>query len=224
LLTTGDDGKARAWDLETGRATVVFAGHLDAITSCAVSSDGRRVITGSDDGTARVWNATGRPLAVYQGHNGGVPAVAFTVGGDSLTGNADGTTRLWSEETGKVIRRFEGGSPVSSLALQQGALVTGHVDGSCQLWDVQSGARIRVFRHESSISGVVISNDGARLFAASSDRSLRVWNMSGATLLTLRCPDAVHALALNPDNTVLATGGDRDVVLWESARWVQSGD
>lgn len=224
LLTTGDDGKARAWDLEAGRATVVFAGHLDAITSCAVSSDGRRVITGSDDGTARVWNATGRPLAVYQGHNGGVPAVAFTVGGDSLTGSADGTTRLWSAETGKVIRRFEGGSPVSSLALQQGALVTGHVDGSCQLWDVQSGARIRVFRHESSISGVVISNDGARLFAASGDRSLRVWNMSGATLLTQRCPDAVHALALNPDNTVLATGGDRDVVLWESARWVQSGD
>ena len=39
------------------------------VTGAAFSQDGKRVITGSKDGTARLWNAeTGAPLAVLEGH------------------------------------------------------------------------------------------------------------------------------------------------------------
>jgi tetratricopeptide (TPR) repeat protein len=63
----------------------------------AYSPDGKTVLTGSRDNTARLWDAaTGRPLGPPMAHQGRVVAVAFSPDGKAaLTGSADGTARLW---------------------------------------------------------------------------------------------------------------------------------
>ena len=63
----------------------------------AVSSDGRMVLTGSGDRTARLWDAaTGKPIGKPLAHKTGVVAVAFSVTGDSvLTKSEDGIVRRW---------------------------------------------------------------------------------------------------------------------------------
>ena len=56
----------RVWDAVTRElATDPFEGHTDQITSIAFSPDGKRVVSGSDDGTFRVWNVESEDHATY---------------------------------------------------------------------------------------------------------------------------------------------------------------
>ena len=63
------------------------------------------MLTGSDDNTARLWDArSGKPLGEPLRHEGGVSAVAFSPEGDRvLTGSSDNTARLWDARSGKPL-------------------------------------------------------------------------------------------------------------------------
>ena len=50
------DKTARIWDLATGQEIRRFAGHTDQINGVAFSPDGKLVLTGSSDNTARLWH------------------------------------------------------------------------------------------------------------------------------------------------------------------------
>ena len=45
----------RLWDLETGRCLRTFEGHTNAVNSVAVTPDGNYILSGSEDGTLRLW-------------------------------------------------------------------------------------------------------------------------------------------------------------------------
>jgi WD40 repeat protein len=85
------------WDAATGEEVRQFVGHIDTVSSVAFSSDGRYVLTGSHDSTARLWDAaTGEEVRQFVGHTNGVTSVAFSPDGRYvLTGSWDGTARLW---------------------------------------------------------------------------------------------------------------------------------
>jgi hypothetical protein len=78
------------------------------VLSVAFSPDGGRLATASWDGTARVWDAaSGRQLALLQGHTSRVDRVVFGPDGARLaTASADGTVRLWiAQETEAAWRQ-----------------------------------------------------------------------------------------------------------------------
>jgi WD40 repeat protein len=71
----------------------------------AFSPDGRTVVTGSFDNTARLWDArSGKPIAPPLQHQAYVLAVAFSPDGRTVvTGSRDNTARLWDARSGKLI-------------------------------------------------------------------------------------------------------------------------
>jgi WD40 repeat protein len=73
--------------------------HTDAVNSVAFSPDGKRIESGSYDGTRRLWDAaTGQPIgASLTGHAGGVANVSFSSDGLRIvSGSDDSTLRLWT--------------------------------------------------------------------------------------------------------------------------------
>lgn len=75
----------------------MLRGHENWVSSAAFSPDGSRIVTGSWDTTARVWDAaTGKELAALRGHDGIVLSAGFSPDGSRVvSGSADKTARVW---------------------------------------------------------------------------------------------------------------------------------
>jgi hypothetical protein len=113
------------------------------VEAVAFSPDGRRVLTGSHDGTARLWEAaSGKPIATLR-HEGEVLAVAFSPDGrTALTGGWDTAARLWEAATDKPIASLPHKGKVIRLAFSPDGrtILTGSVDGTARLWGVVAPA------------------------------------------------------------------------------------
>jgi WD40 repeat protein len=70
MVVTGGD-KARIFDVATGEEIRVLSWYIGQVYSVGFSPDGTKVLTGSNDHTARIWDAaTGQNLRTYYGHTG----------------------------------------------------------------------------------------------------------------------------------------------------------
>jgi WD40 repeat protein len=85
--------------------------HGPAINALAVSPDGRRAVTGSDDGTARLWDLdTGEPVGPPLKNDNAILAVAFSPDGKRVataggTFGLTGEVRAWDAATGAAVGR-----------------------------------------------------------------------------------------------------------------------
>ena len=64
-LTSSADNTARLWDLQTGQELRRFTGHKGPVEWAVFSADGKTFVTGSDDGTARMWSVDYRDTMNY---------------------------------------------------------------------------------------------------------------------------------------------------------------
>jgi WD40 domain-containing protein len=110
-LLAEDDTK----NVNQGRRTTLgpFA-HPGPVWAVAASPDGEEIVTGGNDGTARVWNhRSGEERLVLRGHDGPILAVAITPDGEEIvTGGNDGTARVWNRRSGeeRLVLRGHAGS------------------------------------------------------------------------------------------------------------------
>ena len=148
----------------------------------AFSPDGKAVLTGSWDKTARLWDAaTGQPIGPPMQHQGRVMAVAFSPDGKAvLTGSEDKTARLWDAATGQPIglaiaapgrglcRGVQPGRqdrPHRQLGQDGAALGRGH-----------RPAHRAAVTHQGEVSAVAFSPDGKAVLTGSDDKTARLWD------------------------------------------------
>jgi WD40 repeat protein len=196
------------------------------VNSVAFSPDGARVLTGSDDNTARLWDAaTGKEIRAFKGHKESVHSVAFSPDGTRvLTGSMDSTARLWDVATGEELRAFRGHESwvLSATFSPDGARVmTGSADMTARLWDATTGAVIRVLKRVDGVfSSVAFSPDGARVLTGSMDSTASLWDAAtGEELRAFRGhKDAIWSVVFSPDGARVLTGSsDNTARLWDAA-------
>lgn len=92
-----------------------LSGHSDAVSAVAISSDGTLALSGSRDGTVKLWALlSGKLLHTFVGGQGAINAVDFSPDGElALSGGADGAVRIWNVQTGEPLANiFELGDAI----------------------------------------------------------------------------------------------------------------
>src|SRR5262249_25190266 len=175
LLTVCRDKESKGgsavqlWDAKTGRPIATLA-HPYWVKAVAFSPDGRLLLTGSEEATARLWETEkGAPVGKPFTHQNTVQAVAFSPvdGKTILTGSEDKTARLWDVETGRQVGQpLEHQGPVRAVAFSPDGrvMLTGSKDKVARLWEPASA---RPYRGElwqsnqsSRVLAVALSPDG----------------------------------------------------------------
>jgi WD40 repeat protein len=122
--TLANDDTLKVWDLDTpvwawpwrlirGRALRTLEGHSGGVNGVAVTPDGKRAVSASDDETVKVWDLeTGRELRTLEGHSRSVRSVAVTPDGKrAVSASVDKTLKVWNLETGLCIATFHCDAP-----------------------------------------------------------------------------------------------------------------
>ena len=189
-------------------------GHLGTIYSVAYDSDGKRLVTASEDGTARIWDAvTGDELIVLEGHEGAVKDAAFSPDGQLVaTASADRTVIIWDAVTGEQLRSVQHQGPVNSIAFSPNGhrLVTSSDDATTRVWNVSNARQIYVLRdHSAAVLAGVFSPNGELIATGGNDTIVNIWDAAAGQLInSIPNGEAVSDIAFSEDsNYVLTTGG-----------------
>ena len=208
-----------------GAQLTVFLGHGDFVVTAAYSPDGTRIVTASNDKTARIWDArTGMELQVLSGHSDYVNCAAYSPDGSRIvTVSIDKTARIWDARTGAQLTVLLGhGDSVSSAAYSPDGtrIVTASYDKTARIWNARTGAQLMVLSgHPNRVVSAAYSPDGTRIVTASVDKTARIWDArTGAPLEVLSGHgDTVQSAGYSPDGTRIVTASlDKTARIWDA--------
>jgi WD40 repeat protein len=205
-------------------------GHNAPVYSVATGPRGARIVTASNDGTARIWDlGTGNLMLEAAGHDRRVQSASFSPDGNwMVTASWDKTAKLWDlsdPDRFKRPRVLDHESNVNGAAFSPDGrwVATVSVDRSIRIWEVATGARLAIRRpaHRKLVYGVAFSPDGKRLVSASWDGTAKIWDVASAgkieELRTLPHGSDVNSAEFSRDGKRIVTAADDGKArLWDA--------
>ncbi|KAL3588056.1 hypothetical protein FPOAC2_13955 [Fusarium poae] len=123
---------------------LTLEGHSSWVRSVVFSHDSKKVASGSDDETIRIWNAeTGECERELKGHSSYISSVVFSHDSKKVaSGSDDETIRIWNAETGECERELKGHiSNVNSVVFSHDLkkVASSYDDGTIRIWNAETG-------------------------------------------------------------------------------------
>ena len=201
--------------------------HTDNVNSVSFNLDKSRIVSGSNDGTIKIWNAiTGDLIHTITLALQVVNSVAFNPDGSQIVaGSGDGTINTWDAITGVFIQTLVGHiASVNSVSFnpEGSRIVSGSDDGFIKIWDAVTGGLIYDFATLGpviSVNSVAFNPDGSQIVAGSGDGTINTWDaITGDFIQTLVGHIAsVNSVAFNPQGSRIVSGSDDGTIkIWDA--------
>jgi guanine nucleotide-binding protein subunit beta-2-like 1 protein len=182
----------RLWDLRTGKTSQTFVegGHNKEILSCAISADGRYILSSGADREIKLWNVKGKCKHTVKEYN-----------------HNDWVSRV----------RFISTSSKSSVT---GGQFFGSVgwDGHLKIWNNQNFGIKDSFRaHDGCINALTVSPKGNFIVTGGKDKKVKVFDFSDVEkpMPTHDAGSSVNCLAFNPRSHWIAIGTENGWQIWD---------
>jgi len=189
--------------------------HAGAILASA--ADGKRIVSGGDDGKVVATNAAGESeILARDGKNRWIDHVALAPGG-AVAWSAGKTAFVAAEKGGP--RALDVASTVGGLAFAPKGLrlAIAHYNGAT-LWFPNAQATPEFLEWKGSHHDVTFSPDGKFLVTAMQEPTLHGWRIDDRKHMRMSGYAArVRSLAWTADGRFLATGGSGQLILWPFA-------
>lgn len=202
-----------------------YQGHTQQVLAVAWSPDGKRIASGSRDGTVQVWNAlTGTNVYIYYGHSNAVSALAWSPDSRFIASASwDKTVQVWNAATGQHHLTYQGHTAdVNAVVWSPDGhfIASASTDTTVQVWNSTTGQQRLTYRgHTASVTSLTWSPDSQDIASASEDTTAQVWNATtGQHLLTYRGhTKTITSIAWSPDGHAIASGSiDKSVQVWSA--------
>ncbi|KAI3981336.1 hypothetical protein MKX01_004600 [Papaver californicum] len=230
LFSCAKDLTPTLWFADNGERLGTYIGHKGAVQCCDVSRDSKRLITGSADQTAKLWDVKSGSLLFTFRFDSPARSVDFAVG-DKL---AVITTDPFMEHTSAVHVKTILNDPneqTAESALKitgprgrinravwgplNRTIISAGEDAIIRIWDSETGKMLnessKETGHSKTITSLSMSEDGSHFLTGSLDKSAKLWDSRTLTILkTYVTGSKVNAVAISPLHEHVAIGGGQD--------------
>lgn len=210
------------WAKCKGDQLATLTGHDWIVTCLAFSPDNRLLASGSQDGTAKIWDPASQALiTTLPATTGAVWSIGFTPDGALLmtAGNLGGV-RFWSTNGWTLAAGFPGqmaslARTVPWVAISESNPFYWEALGKVSLWDYRTGNRLMEFKEPGR--ALALSADGSMLAAAGANSDVLLWDTRTGTLARrLPTRTSVWSLTFSPAGDRLITAGwSAEPLVWE---------
>jgi len=230
VLTASRDRSIIVWNLtrEDGAYGVAkrrLTGHSHFVQDVAISSDGQFALSGSWDGTLRLWDLnTGLTTKRFIGHDKDVLSVAFSADNRQIvSGSRDKTIKLWNtlgqckftidNECHKEWVSCVRFSPNLNTPL----VVSAGWDKTVKVWNLTlCKLRTNLIGHTGYVNTVTVSPDGSLCASGGKDGTAMLWDLTeGRHLSSLDAGDIIHSLVFSPIRYWLCAANASSITIWD---------
>jgi guanine nucleotide-binding protein subunit beta-2-like 1 protein len=230
IVSASRDKSLIVWQLENtgddvGYARRALKGHSHFVSDVVISSDGQFALSGSWDGTLRLWDlSSGECTRRFVGHEKDVLSVAFS--GDNrqvVSASRDKTIRLWNvlAECKFVIKDQCHSKWVSCVRFSPNTtdpiIVSSGWDYKVKVWNLTNcKLKCDLIGHSGYVNTVTVSPDGSLCASGGKDGKAMLWDLSDDSWLhTLDAKEEINALVFSPNRYWLCAAAGSSIKIWD---------